>query len=460
MNTFRILSIAAAMALVVGMSHADDELGKKPKPKPPTQGGGGGPETKPPPQTKPPESKPPQSKPPESKPPESKPPQTKPPENKPPQNKPPESKPPQNRPPENKPPTSGGGDDGGLGKKPRPGQGSGSGNGGGSGSGGSGNGNGGSGNGNGNGNNRPPIIIGGGNQGNGGNSGGNRGDDKLGRIDNSNQGRPGQGNDSDLGKSNRRDRVYNTVNNSNRGERNSSPGRIGNAPIDVIAGSLKNQVLREDNPRARHPSPDYRRGYYSYHNGWCDDDFWYSHYVFTPTVNCYVSPWYYYNHLPGYLQVNNIIVLSGNQNYNWRGSYYNYRPYYNNSGSWFNDNRSDLDYAVDDIVSMFERQDRRALSRLLPRRGNIDIYFDQRYSYSLDSDEFYDLMLDGIMTTRTRRYEVVRVERNRDEVEVQARHQYVDPWGRSESVFHWYRLKWERDGYVITKFGTTNRSAW
>ncbi len=436
MNTFRILSIAAAMALVVGMSFADDELGKKPKPKPPTNGGGSGGGGGNPPNQKPPE-------------------------NKPPQNKPPENKPPQNRPPENKPPTQGGGGNGGgsgsgdsgLGK-PKPGNGNGGGNGGGSNGGGSTSG------GNNSGGNRPPVVIGGGNGGNqGGNNNGNQGNNGLGRIDNNNGRRPGQGNDNDLGRSNRKDKIYNSVNNVNRGERNSSPFRIGNAPVDVFSGSLSNQVLREDKVRARYPE-DSRRGYYSYHNGWCDDDFWYSHYVFVPNNRCIVSPWYYYSHIPGYIQLNSIMILSGDRSYNWRGSYYSYRPLVFNGGSWFNDNRSDVDYAIDDLVSMFERRDRRALSRLLPRNGEIDIYFDRRYSYSLETDEFYDLMLDGIMTTRTRRYEIVRVERNRNEIEIQARHDYVDPWGFNTSVYHWYRLEWERDGYVITKFGTTNRSAW
>jgi hypothetical protein len=227
-------------------------------------------------------------------------------------------------------------------------------------------------------------------------------------------------------------------------------------PTEIRSGSLEHQVRREDTVRRRN---DYRSGYYHYNPNWCDDWFWSSCYTFDPfRTRCVASPWYYYPSLPGYIRHSNVIVISFGNIIQWRGSSYRYYPVRNDSGYGRNDryNRSELDYAIDDLVYAFEEQDRRSLGRLIPTRGRVDIYLEGEYDYSLESRDFYDLMLDAIYNTQTRRYEIVSVQTNSDEAEVVARHEYTDPWGRRSSVYHWYRLEEDRRGYVITKFGTSN----
>lgn len=288
---------------------------------------------------------------------------------------------------------------------------------------------------------------------------------------------PPSRNDGKTGNQNERPPVRNDADRANTGNQTvNPPGRIRNdgrnygsnnnlitqasrpdanvlnrAPIDVFSGSLANQVLREEKVRAVRNSP-IRVGYYHYDRGWCDDYFWFPHYVFNPyqTV-CHISPWYYYPYLPGYVNRQYVTILTINLG-PFQGSYYTWRPIRSYS-SYYSYN--DLDYAIQDLVDAFERQDRRAISRLVPLRSRVDILIDGRYAYSMDSDAFYELMLDNIYQSDTRRYNIVSVRRNRGEVEIVARHDFVDPWGRSDSVYHEYRLRESGRGYEITAFGSS-----
>lgn len=235
-------------------------------------------------------------------------------------------------------------------------------------------------------------------------------------------------------------------------ENNTRPVEINRLNIDLKGGSLPNQVWREDNPRA------YRSGYYQYNNRWCDDNFWYPYYSFTLSRSCTVSPWYYYSNLPAYINIGRITFISGS-NCDWgRGDAYQYsrsRSYGGWDTDW--DRRSDLDDSIDDLVAAWEYSDKRALGRIISTRGNVGIYMDGRYCYSLSADDFYDLMLDNVYGTETRRYEITSVRRGRDDAQVAARHEFTDAWGRRCTVYHHYRMQRERNGYVITDFLTSDR---
>jgi hypothetical protein len=219
-------------------------------------------------------------------------------------------------------------------------------------------------------------------------------------------------------------------------ERPTSPNRQG--PIEF-------QVKRQERVERNN---NWRVGYYQYNNTWRDDYFCYPYYQFRPVFDqCVMSPWYYYPHLPGYILVNRITIINIHP-WSFNGRYYNWqRPY---GGGW--GNYSDLDYAIDDIVRTFEQRDRRALSRLIPYRSRVNIAVDGQYSYSLNSDDFYDMMLDAMWDTRTYRYNIIDVKTWRDEAQVVAEHQYTDPWGRRSTVYHTYVLVQSRDGWVIRDF--------
>ena len=266
-----------------------------------------------------------------------------------------------------------------------------------------------------------------------------------------------QGRNDDLsqkgnGRSGRPD--YDGTSNQSSRRQLGNPIDIGAAPIDVRAGSLGNQVRREDKAR-----PNYRNGYYQYDSGWNDNNFCYPYYNFNWNNNCVISPWYYYSNLPGYLNCGRTTIITVGF-CNWGiGDSYSWRERNNsNWGNWDRDDRrSDLDEAIDDLVIAFEDQDRRALDRIIPTRGRINIYVDGTYCYSLDPDDFYDLMSDNIYGTRTTSYDVLSVRRYNDEAQVATRHSFRDAWGRRSTVYHHYRFVRGRSGYTISDFLTGNR---
>jgi hypothetical protein len=85
----------------------------------------------------------------------------------------------------------------------------------------------------------------------------------------------------------------------------------------------------------------------------------------------------------------------------------------------------------------------------------VHILMDGRYAYSLGPEDFYDLFMDAVENTRTVDYRVVDVKRTRDVARVIAEHEYEDPWGRRVRVNHYIKLEYERGGYVIREFGTS-----
>lgn len=235
-------------------------------------------------------------------------------------------------------------------------------------------------------------------------------------------------------------------------------------PAQIINPGMNRRVL--DQERIGLVVNGWRNGYYHYNRNCRDDWFYYPYYVFNPwQSDRYVcSPWYYYPSLPPYLSPSRIIIINvGWPSYNWTGSAYRYDR--RNDSNYYDDrydrNRQELDYALDDLADSWERQDYRAIGRLAPRNGQVHMYFDGRYSYSLGAEDFYDLFVDGIENVRTDRYEIVEVQRGRNgTARVLGKHDYLDPWGRRSSTYHQYFLEPEGRNYVIREFGTSTYRGW
>lgn len=202
----------------------------------------------------------------------------------------------------------------------------------------------------------------------------------------------------------------------------------------------------------------YRCGYYNPNPRFNDDFFGYPHYVFDPFAfrgGCVVSPWYYYVSLPAYVVSTRVVYI--NSNYSSRGNWSWCNWDRDNRYSWSNGfDRTDDQYdAIRDLVDTFENSDRQLGADLVPTRGNVSIYTDGRYSYTLNADDFYDLFMDGINNNDTRRYEIMRVETNRRGIRILARHDTTDPWGNRKSVYQRVYMEKERNRYVIREFGTS-----
>jgi len=216
-------------------------------------------------------------------------------------------------------------------------------------------------------------------------------------------------------------------------------------------GGINNLVYRSD--RLRFVHNDWRSGYWGYNNNWRDDFFFFGWYSFDPFGSrCVVSPWYCYPNLPGYLSYDRVLYF-GCAPIVFVGDPYTYRPVYDN---YYSDRYSDVDYAITDIVNLFQRCDRSALNRLVPRRENVNIFVDGQYSYSVSPDDFYDMMVDNSENTRTIDYVIERVWRGRDGARVIARHVFADPRGGDCTVWQSYVLQYERGYLVVKEFGTSS----
>ena len=231
-----------------------------------------------------------------------------------------------------------------------------------------------------------------------------------------------------------------------------------NAPPTVIGNSrISSQAYQEGRNVSR--TQPYRSGYYQYSNLWVDNNFWYPHYSFHYSNHSVPSPFYYYPNMPGYINV--VRVRIGDFGFSWTtGDRYDWRydRGRHNGWGWGNDNRYDdrydreLDYAIDDIYDAFRNRSVRSMSDLIPTRSRVGIELDRYAQYSIDSDDFYDMMRDLIEGTDTRNYVIRDVRFSRGQATVIADHEFRDPWGRNQRTRHYYGLREERRGYSIVSF--------
>src|SRR5205085_11292258 len=113
-----------------------------------------------------------------------------------------------------------------------------------------------------------------------------------------------------------------------------------------------------------------------------------------------------------------IIIPIGNTvswNYCGRGydGYDGYGQGYNRGYGYDNSNYSGLDRALSNLSDAFRYSDVKQLDRLLPSGGNVEVFIDGDYSYTLSSDDYYDITSDLILGVNTTNFQVVQVKRLR-----------------------------------------------
>jgi len=146
-----------------------------------------------------------------------------------------------------------------------------------------------------------------------------------------------------------------------------------------------------------------------------------------------------------------VIIEDGGATSNWSGRDYDWAPESPTSPNPI------LDGSVQDIVQAFSNDDHKAIDRVTAHSGNVKIFVDGKYTYSLKANDFYDTYVDGIESTKTDRYEIIDVKANADgTARVTAKHDYNDPTGHRTSVYHSYFLVKEGAEYVIREFGTSD----
>jgi hypothetical protein len=238
---------------------------------------------------------------------------------------------------------------------------------------------------------------------------------------------------------------HNVIDRALRGE----PLRVDSVPAGRSGrSSLEGMVRREEEVRVA----GYRVGYVHHDWRWRDDFFAYPFYGFRWDARHFVvSPWYLYWHLPPYICSRRVTFVYGAPFVELRDWHdWSFRDRFDRRSPTFA-----VDTAVADLVRAFERRDLRALGRLVPRHEHVVITAGNGDRYRIGSDDFYDMMVDLIRETRTRDYRVLEVRRGRTTVQVVARHEFEDTWGRRTAVFHEYVLEWDGRDYSIVEFATT-----
>ena len=233
----------------------------------------------------------------------------------------------------------------------------------------------------------------------------------------------------------------------------------------IKSTSMEQRARREDAPRNFNGLNynGWRTGYCHYNNNWNDNYFWYPNYCFSPfgNVNIVISPWYSYSFLPGYLTCSNVYVTNYRGYWGWNTGFVYVNDNYNSYDNDYRFSRNrDLDYAIDDLQDGFERRDFRSLDRLVPDRGQIAIYRDGRYDYSIDTRDFADLLNDLSSNANTNRYRILETRTNRGTARISAVHEYTDQWGSRQRVYHSIYLENENGQMVVREFGTSNSRIW
>lgn len=222
----------------------------------------------------------------------------------------------------------------------------------------------------------------------------------------------------------------------------------------VVASNRKIVIDADRENRVQRGNSGYRDGYYGYDPRWRDDNFWYPHYGFQwSSDRCVPSPFYYYGHLPPYIQVFRVSLGS----FSWSACTTTY-DWRRDNGRWSRDYRDrDLDDAVNSIEDSFRRGRIRSMSDLVPARGSVLVELDCEGRYRIEADDFYDLLRDAVESTRTLSYDIERVWADRDRATVVARHRFANPWGGSTTQWHTYGLERGRRGYEIEYFKSSRR---
>ncbi len=197
----------------------------------------------------------------------------------------------------------------------------------------------------------------------------------------------------------------------------------------------------------------FRFGYCQYDGRFRDNWFFFGNYCYAPTfAGAICSPWYYYYELPPYFCSPTVFIVEdySYRHYYGRGREYRYRDGYDDR-----DNDS-IDGSIASIVRGFENRDFRDMDSLVPHSGDVAIFMDHQYRYSMRADDYFDMMRDAVENVRTTGYHILDVRTyDDDSVRIEARHETVDPWNRHSNVYNTILLQRESRGYVIREFGTS-----
>jgi hypothetical protein len=192
-----------------------------------------------------------------------------------------------------------------------------------------------------------------------------------------------------------------------------------------------------------HHDPNLRGGWRADNAGDFHARFGFGLYVYEPVGPCYVSPWYHYGALPAYVAQSAADPQSG-YGCDW------------SQGDVYSGGDSALDQAVDEIQNTFVNQDSDALNELIPGSGEVGIFTDGSYDYSLACGGFQQMLADGSQNVETVSFTVTQVLQGNGQAVVRATHTVTDPDGGQDTVYQLYHLRSDGGQYVIADFMTSS----
>lgn len=164
-----------------------------------------------------------------------------------------------------------------------------------------------------------------------------------------------------------------------------------------------------------------------------------------PSRPCVTSPWYYYPELPPFVE-QSVAISDSEPRYAS-----DYEPY-----SWSAQSSEPLDRTIQDITLAYGQGSPELIEGLTPSKGNVAIYLDGAYKYSVSGRDFGAMLHDSVSTVHTDGYRALSARKYHDgTVLFEAEHNTTDPKGEHQTVYQSFRLAPEGKGYVIREFGTS-----
>jgi len=191
----------------------------------------------------------------------------------------------------------------------------------------------------------------------------------------------------------------------------------------------------------------WRYGYSGWHGYGTSLGFHFGLYLYTPFAGAvYPSPWYYYPGLPPYVPASAVVVVPG-YSANWT---------YGNPYSYQGGQNEMLNSAIGEISSAFSSQNAGAVAALVPSGGQVAVFADGQYEYSLNGPDFQNMLSDDVSAVDTTSFQITSVRAGGNWAVVHAAHTFQNTDGSTETVNQTYRLRLEGGQYVMTDFMTNH----
>jgi hypothetical protein len=176
--------------------------------------------------------------------------------------------------------------------------------------------------------------------------------------------------------------------------------------------------------------------------------FGFGFYAFTPFYAPVVaSPFYYDPYVPAYVPQARIVVWPS-YSVGWNdGDAYAYQP------SYVYDSYGDPEFnlGISTLGLVYGHRDVDALYDLMGT-GQIAVFADGRYEYSMNSDDFRAMMADNCRASETVSFDILSVRHHGHYGIVRCRHRFRGPDGDVHEAYLGFNLQLAGDRYAITDF--------